>query len=212
MPDLPEGTAHAGVVGVRRSPGRGVGLRPARPKSWCCWRPGTRSSRSTWWRYAAPAAGIIWLSRMCSARHARRLRPGARAARGRRATARARPVNNEGRHHQSSGDASGSETERVGKHGDNDDGARSGPGQRRHVPPDDRLTAIIPAVTDDRSPGPADPIDEVKAALGSAGRRNPCCRNPVTGRTPGAAHPKNLRLGPGRPAPPDRAGAHPGRG
>ena len=56
------------------------------------------------------------------------------AARGRRATARARPVNNEGRHDQSSGDASGSETERVGKHADGDEGARSGPGQRRGAP------------------------------------------------------------------------------
>jgi membrane peptidoglycan carboxypeptidase len=74
-------------------------------------------------------------------------------------------VNNEGRHDQSSGDASGSETERVGKHANTEKGAHSGPGQRRQVPPDDRLTAIIPAVTDDRSPGRADPIEEVKAAL-----------------------------------------------
>ena len=35
------------------------------------------------------------------------------------------------------------------------------------VPPDDRLTAIIPSVSDDRSPRHADPIDEVKAALDS---------------------------------------------
>ena len=74
-------------------------------------------------------------------------------------------MNNEGRHEQSSGDASGSETERVGKRANTEKGGRSGPGQRRQVPPDDRLTAIIPAVNDDRSPGRADPIEEVKAAL-----------------------------------------------
>ena len=74
-------------------------------------------------------------------------------------------MNNEGRHDQSSGDASGSETERVGKHAETEKRAHSGPAQRRQVPPDDRLTAIIPAVTDDRSPGRADPIEEVKAAL-----------------------------------------------
>ena len=75
-------------------------------------------------------------------------------------------MNNEGRHDQSSGDTSGSETERVGKHADDRKArARPGPAQRRQVPPDDRLTTIIPAVTDDRSPGRADPIEEVKAAL-----------------------------------------------
>ena len=44
------------------------------------------------------------------------LAPREPAARGRRATAPARPVNNEGRHDQSRRDANGSATERVGKH------------------------------------------------------------------------------------------------
>ena len=44
--------------------------------------------------------------------------------------------------------------------------ARPRPGQRRQVPPDDRLTTILPPVIDDRSPRRrATPIDEVKAAL-----------------------------------------------
>ncbi|MFZ1177827.1 MAG: penicillin-binding protein, partial [Mycobacterium sp.] len=36
---------------------------------------------------------------------------------------------------------------------------------RRQVPPDDRLTTILPPVTDDRSPRRADSVEEVKAAL-----------------------------------------------
>src|SRR5882757_10085427 len=108
---------------------------------------------------------------MSSVRRVRHAHRGAPAARGRRATGPARPVNNEGRHHQSSSDTPGGPaTEGVGKRsGDQSSGqggdARPVSGPRRQVPPDDRLTAIIPAVTDDRSPGQADPIDEVKAAL-----------------------------------------------
>ncbi|MGB8386269.1 transglycosylase domain-containing protein [Mycobacterium sp.] len=44
-------------------------------------------------------------------------------------------------------------------------GTPGGPGPRRQVPPDDRLTTILPPVVDDRSIRGADPIDEVKAAL-----------------------------------------------
>src|SRR5271166_2008516 len=95
---------------------------------------------------------------MCSVRHARRGLPGSPAARGRRATAPARPVNSEGRHHQSSSDApDGSAGEDVG--------ANPASGERRPMPPDDRLTSVIPAVTDDRLPRHADPVDAVKAAL-----------------------------------------------
>src|SRR6516225_9143264 len=43
-------------------------------------------------------------------------------------------------------------------------GARPGP-RRRQVPPDDRMTTILPPVVDDRSPRRPDPIEEVKAAL-----------------------------------------------
>lgn len=42
------------------------------------------------------------------------------------------------------------------------------PGRRRPVPPDDRLTTILPPVVDDRSPRRPDPIQEVKAALDSS--------------------------------------------
>ena len=64
----------------------------------------------------------------------------------------------------------------VGKHGTGErprDRDRSTPGQRRQVPPDDRLTTILPPVVDDRSPRRPDPIDEVKAALDGL-RRRPC--------------------------------------
>src|SRR6516225_6857305 len=108
---------------------------------------------------------------MCLARHARQR---ARAAPGPRATAPARPLNNEGRHDQSSGEASGPATERVGKHASTDrpdnqdrpgEAARPEPRPRRPLPPDDRLTTILPPVVDDRAPRRRDPLEEVKAAL-----------------------------------------------
>jgi membrane peptidoglycan carboxypeptidase len=77
-------------------------------------------------------------------------------------------LNNEGRHEQSSTDADGSEAGRFGKHAsaDRPEGSeRPGPGRRRPVSPDDRVTTILPPVTDDRSPRRPDPIDAVKAAL-----------------------------------------------
>jgi len=45
------------------------------------------------------------------------------------------------------------------------DRARPGSNRRRQVPPDDRMTTILPPVVDDRSPRRPDPIEEVKAAL-----------------------------------------------
>ncbi|MGB9306167.1 MAG: penicillin-binding protein, partial [Mycobacterium sp.] len=63
-------------------------------------------------------------------------------------------MNNEGRHHQSPSDSAGADV-----------GANPASGERRQVPPDDRLTSIIPSVTDDRSPRHADPVEAVKAAL-----------------------------------------------
>src|ERR1700729_3239422 len=116
-----------------------------------------------WWRYAEPAAGITWSSRMCSARHARPPRAGSRAAPGRRATAPARPVNNEGQQDQSAAD------------NPNGSGADAGPtpssvsprrtSQRPAVPPDDRLTTILPPVRDEAPNRFRDPIEAVKAAL-----------------------------------------------
>lgn len=84
-------------------------------------------------------------------------------------------MSNEGRHDQSHSD--GSPTERVGKHTSADRPDRAAgpgpderrtpqrPGPRRPLPPDDRLTTVLPPVVDDRAPRRADPIQEVKAAL-----------------------------------------------
>src|SRR5271154_664026 len=100
---------------------------------------------------------------MCSARHARLVRRGSRAAPGRRAMAPARPVNNEGQQDQSAAD------------NPNGSGADAGPtpssgsprqtSQRPAVPPDDRLTTILPPVIDDAPNRFRDPIEAVKAAL-----------------------------------------------
>ena len=147
-------------------------------------------------------------------------------------------MNSEGRHHQSSRDASGSDTERVGKHADDDEGASRravGTGPAPSGSPDDRLTAIIPAVTDDRlaaTSGPVDevkaaldgppaarhpgsqrrdPIDEVKAALERPASRpsKPALSQPGDRPDPGRRPPEDLRPRPGRPGPAaaDRAGA-----
>jgi membrane peptidoglycan carboxypeptidase len=48
---------------------------------------------------------------------------------------------------------------------------RGDAGIRRRVPPDDRQTTILPAITDDRSPRRSDPIHEVRAALDNSGSR-----------------------------------------
>src|SRR5271163_3145679 len=100
---------------------------------------------------------------MCSARHARLVRRGSRAAPGRRAMAPARPVNNEGQQDQSAAD------------NPNGSGADAGPtpssgsprqtSQRPAVPPDDRLTTILPPVKDEAPNRFRDPIEAVKAAL-----------------------------------------------
>ncbi|WP_414686294.1 transglycosylase domain-containing protein [Mycobacterium sp.] len=80
-------------------------------------------------------------------------------------------MNSEGRHDQSSGDdPNGPPTERAGKHAQPAEeahgaGQRPRAGRRGEVPPDDRLTSVIPAVSDDRSPGRVDPLEAVKAAL-----------------------------------------------
>ncbi|MBI2696707.1 transglycosylase domain-containing protein [Mycobacterium nebraskense] len=138
-------------------------------------------------------------------------------------------MNNDGRHNQSSSDADGPATERVGKHGSGERprDAPSAPGQRRGVPPDDRLTTILPPVVDDRSPRRSDPsIEEVKAALGGPpstplqrdaldevkaaldSRTSPRRDRPSAGgRPPGGPPPP---LGPrGRPGGPDGFGPRP---
>src|ERR1700712_5724260 len=96
-----------------------------------------------WWRYVEPAAGITWSSRMCSARHARLVRRGSRAAIGRRATAPARPVNNEGQQDRSPAD----NPKRSGADGGSKQPRKTS--GRPIVPPDDRLTTILPPVKDD---------------------------------------------------------------
>src|ERR1700743_1423155 len=93
---------------------------------------------------------------MCSARRARLVRRGSRAAPGRRATAPARPVNNEGQQDQSAAD---------NPIGSGADGGSKQPRRRPTPPPDDRLTTILPPVKDD-APNPIrDPLAAVKAAL-----------------------------------------------
>src|ERR1700759_2760345 len=100
---------------------------------------------------------------MCSARHARLARRGSRAAPGRRAMAPARPVNNEGQQDQSAAE------------NPNGLGAGAGPtpssgsprqtSQRPAVPPDDRLTTILPPIRDEAPNRFRDPIEAVKEAL-----------------------------------------------
>src|SRR6201994_3478718 len=93
---------------------------------------------------------------MCWARHARLVRRGSRAAPGRRATAPARPVNNEGQQDQSAADH---------PIGSGADGGSKQPRRRPAVPADDRLTTILPPVRDDAPNRFRDPIADVKAAL-----------------------------------------------
>ncbi|EUA93345.1 putative BIFUNCTIONAL PENICILLIN-BINDING PROTEIN 1A/1B PONA1 domain protein [Mycobacterium ulcerans str. Harvey] len=77
-------------------------------------------------------------------------------------------MSNEGRHHQPPSDARGGPAgDDMGGQSGNDERSRSAPVPRRAVPPDDRMTTIIPAVSDPRSARHADPIEEVKAALDS---------------------------------------------
>ena len=86
----------------------------------------------------------------------------------------ARPVNNEGQQDQSAAD---------NPHGSGADGgsarASNSPRQRPTVPPDDRLTTILPPVKDDTPNRFRDPVEAVKAALDgrptsrSADRRDP---------------------------------------
>src|SRR5690606_13159135 len=167
------------------------------------------NSPYTWWRYAAPAAGITWSSRMCSAR--RGLRRGrAPAAPGPRATERARPVSNEGRHNRSAGDA---------RHGRGADGAGARPPQREvrprkpgphqsgpqpprrprsAVPPDDRRTSVLPPVRDEPDPELRDPIDIVTAALNGAPPTRPPQQPPQQPPPP----PRGRGRGPGGPGEP----------
>src|ERR1700743_3744213 len=93
---------------------------------------------------------------MCSARHARLVRRGSRAAPGRRATAPARPVNNEGQQDQSAAD---------NPIGAGADGGSKQPRRRPMPAPDDRLTTILPPIKDDAPNRFRDPIADVKAAL-----------------------------------------------
>ncbi|MBV9720442.1 MAG: transglycosylase domain-containing protein, partial [Mycobacterium sp.] len=113
---------------------------------------------------------------MCSARHARPApldhpaHQGGRATRGRRATAPVRPVNNEGQQDRSPADTPNG-TAGAGGPTQSSAGHRGGRRQSRGatprspVPPDDRLTTILPRVRDDAARPLRDPIEAVKAAL-----------------------------------------------
>ena len=81
------------------------------------------------------------------------------------------------------------------------------PGQRPPVPPDDRLTTILPPVTDDRAAGLRDPIEAVKAALDGT-------RPKAAQRDPIEAVAAALDAAPSKPPRRDRpvSGARPPRG
>jgi membrane peptidoglycan carboxypeptidase len=89
-------------------------------------------------------------------------------------------VNSEG-HHDRPGTDVPNKSAGGGAPRRNDDGGREGgaarpptpPRRARPIPPDDRLTTVLPPVTDDRSPGLRDPIEEVKAALDGTRPRAP---------------------------------------
>lgn len=90
----------------------------------------------------------------------------------------ARPVNSDGRYDRSSTDVPRGPTPGgAPKHrGDRRSRgpSRPAPGSpHRPIPPDDRLTTVLPPVTDDTSPGLRDPIEEVKAALDGTRSRTP---------------------------------------
>ncbi|WP_423203163.1 transglycosylase domain-containing protein [Mycobacterium kubicae] len=118
-------------------------------------------------------------------------------------------MNNEGRRHRSSHDASdvsatgGANRDPGGAGGD----GHPPPGPRRSVPPDDRMTTILPPVTDDRVPRHADPIQAVKAALDSPAA-TPLQRDPleqVKAALDGPDQPQRAGRGrrpPGPPGPP----------
>ncbi|OBJ03940.1 penicillin-binding protein [Mycobacterium alsense] len=87
-------------------------------------------------------------------------------------------------------------------------------GSRRPVPPDDRLTTILPPVAEDRSPRRPDPIDAVKAALDSPASAPPQgdaleeVKAALDGRatSPRRDGPLSERRPPGGPPPPPPAG------
>ena len=97
--------------------------------------------------------------------------------------------------------------------------AAQGSGRRRPVPPDDRLTTILPPVIDDRSPRRADPIEEVKAALDGPPPAPPQrdaleeVKAALEGRAatpPRRAEPMHGRRPPEGPPPPPRRPGGPG--
>ncbi|KZS65735.1 penicillin-binding protein [Mycobacterium kansasii] len=126
-------------------------------------------------------------------------------------------MNSEGRHHQSSSDAAGGPaTEGVDQPRGNPgrpEGERLSAAPRRQVPPDDRMTTIIPPVTDDR-PGHSNPIEEVRAALDNP-PSTPLLRDPLeqvkAALNSPEPRPRDERLSgaggpPGPPGPPGRPG------
>lgn len=72
------------------------------------------------------------------------------------------PLNNDSHRDQSLKNVSGPATERVEDRASSDQ-----PGQRLQAPLDERMTAIVPPVIDERSAGWVDPLEAVKAALDS---------------------------------------------
>lgn len=70
---------------------------------------------------------------------------------------------------------------------------QAGPGRPRHLPPDDRHTAVLPPVRDGAPPHLRDPIDDVRRALNNGPPKQP----PPPPRGPGGGGPPGA--GPGGP-------------
>ncbi len=136
-----------GPRGVARVPPRSPGLRtanPARPTARLAARSGTQVQPPSGIAARAQPAprGVLCYQVRAVWRGFHRGHPGC--------ALQTQPGQQRGRHHQSSSGAPR---------------GPANPGQRGQVPPDDRLTAILPPVTDDRSAPHADSIEAVKAAL-----------------------------------------------
>jgi membrane peptidoglycan carboxypeptidase len=110
-------------------------------------------------------------------------------------------VNNEGRQDRSAIDAASGNGESESTPGADDNGSRQQPPPRpqRGAAPDDRLTAILPPVTDDGPQRVQDPIEAVKAALDNTGPKRVVCDPIAPPGSPSREQPVGDRRPPGLP-------------